>query len=68
MSNELSDALHEIRDLQERLKQLEHRYKESEVWLACFTSLLSSSLRTISCNEIARSVDIAAKQYWERFP
>ena len=67
MANKLSNALHEIRDLQERLKHFERRYKKSDIWLTCYAALLSSSLRTTSCNEIAQGADIAAKQYWDRF-
>lgn len=73
MSNELSDALHELRELRERLKEsehlnelLEHRYKDSEVWLACFTAILSSTSQH-SSDELAEATDKAAKEYWERF-
>ena len=66
MANELSDALHEIRELEKKLKQFSHRYKESEVWLACFTAILSSTSQ-YSSDELAEATDKSVKEYWERF-
>ena len=65
MANELSDALHELRELREKLKDSERRYKESEVWLACFTALLVGC--EISLDSLGKVTDNAARQYWERF-
>ena len=65
MANELSDALHEIRELEKKLKQFSHRYKESEVWLACFTALMKG--KHTSVMDDAELADDAAKEYWERF-
>ena len=65
MSNELSDALYEIRELEKRLKQLEHHRKESEIWMKCFTSLLLSNKRSI--DKDADLADKATGEYWDRF-
>jgi len=65
MSNELSDALHQIRELEEQVDNFKHRYKESEVWLACFTVLLTNKDSGI-VND-AESADDAVIQYRERF-
>ena len=65
MANELSDALHQIRELETRLKHTEHRYKESEVWLACFTAFMKGKHTSIM--DDAELADYAVKEYWERF-
>ena len=53
----------EIKELKEEVKLFKHRYKESEVWLKCFTAVIASG-DTANAEFIA---DTLAKEYWSRF-
>jgi len=46
------------------LSYFEHRYKESEVWLKCFTAVIASNTHN---NKAKFEADRLAQEYWSKF-